>query len=41
MYLIYSKKEKHPITVQDLQSEINNIKKEIKELKLNFKITNE
>jgi hypothetical protein len=35
------KKEKRPITVQDLQFEINNIKQEIKELKLDFKISNE
>jgi hypothetical protein len=35
------KKEKRPITVQDLQFEINNIKQKIKELKLDFKISNE
>jgi hypothetical protein len=36
-----SKKEKSPITVQDLKFEINNIKQEIKELKYNFKISDE
>jgi hypothetical protein len=35
------KKEKRPITIQDLQSEIKNIKQEIKELKLNFNISND
>jgi len=35
------KKEKCPTTIQDLQFEINNIKQEIKELKLDFKISNE
>jgi hypothetical protein len=35
------KKEKHPISVQDLQFEINSIKQEIKELKPDFKISNE
>jgi hypothetical protein len=35
------KKEKRPITIQDLQSEIKNIKQEIKELRLNFNISND
>jgi hypothetical protein len=35
------KQEKHPTTGPDLKFEINNIKQEIKELKYNFKISNE
>jgi hypothetical protein len=41
MFLIDLKKEKRPTTIQDLQLEINNIKQKIKELKLNFNISNE
>jgi hypothetical protein len=41
MFLIDLKKENRPTTIQDLQLEINNIKQKIKELKLNFNISNE